>query len=568
MRFILLFVCLCFVHTAIGQGTRELIDLNDLAPKPVQPVPIPTPSSPASPPRTLPTAVPGLPNWNTPLLNAPAISINSEMEKRLMESSKNTPAADTSLSAPPSSVNEQNKPLTNKAAMVFEEETTDDREKRELLIQRRRAEQIADPERQKTELEQVERNETALQSRLTRRQTDETGANLFYFPRLKEQLLKTGWCQLFDGHTGFGWKVQTEGYYAEKGGKFTFGQNEIVSDPYHPGLIYTQIPFGDASLRFDYWAEKDSEILLLMMTPPDPDDLYTSCYTFVLNSSKSSRPRGLLLGRQEQSFAELRAMRETRDDPDNQEEGTWHSALVKTDGSDIQISIDGRSALTYFVPQPIPSGHIAFLTAKGKARFQNVLWLPHQAIAIFSTENVIGDVPWNIFDGSDFVGSDESKYHLFSGSVESKKIYGNYVLQMQYFQGLASGRSSLFLRSLPGRENTGYEISLQNFPRRQDRTTARGVDAGGFLQIKDARYIRTQDQQWTYLTAVVMDRQIQTWINGVPVCEIYDQRKVPEGMPLDRQRHPFLQPGTIRLSVPTDNTGFQFRQLMVSPIQQ
>jgi hypothetical protein len=146
--------------------------------------------------------------------------------------------------------------------------------------------------------------------------------------------------------------------------------------------------------------------------------------------------------------------------------------------------------------------------------------------------------------------------------VESEEVFGNYMLQMQYFQGNNSGRGSLFIRALPGQENTGYEISLQNFPSRKDREAAVGVDAGGFLGAQDARYVRAQDHQWTYLTVVAVDRQIQTWVNGVPVCGVTDRRGVRENAAMG----PFLEPGVIRLSVPKENDGFQFRRVIVSPV--
>jgi hypothetical protein len=267
-------------------------------------------------------------------------------------------------------------------------------------------------------------------------------------------------------------------------------------------------------------------------------------------------------------LAELRTMRESWDAPSSQEEGTWHSARVKIEGSDLFFWMDKRPQMTYFVQDPIPSGHIAFLVTKGKARFQNILWQPAQAVPVFDTESLTGEIPWQLSADGEFHvdDKDNTKFQLFTGSIECKEVYGNYALQMQYFQGNNAGRSSLFIRSLPGQENTGYEISLQNFPTRKDRETAVGVDAGGFLLSQNARYIRAQDQQWTYLTVQAMDRQIQTWVNGVPVCEIRDPRSIRENAPVDRFFDPFLNPGTIRFTVPKDNGEFQFQRLTVSPI--
>ena len=585
---------LFLVHSILGQGTIDLIDLTPKQPStsPTQTPAMPTPSGqpgrvliPISPEsRNVATPNPsGIPSggvsspFSVPVTTPFSVPVGlGNQSSGISVSTSNSDVAPPAQPAQPAAVSDvqgissTRPPVDKSTSSVLEDMTEDERVERELLTRRQQIESIADPERRETELEQMQQIELRRKDWLARRQMHEEGADLFYFPRLKEQFLKDGWCQLFDGHTPFGWKIQTEGPYG--GGKFTFGQDEIRSDPRHPGLVYTQMPFGDVSLRFDYWAEKDSEVFLLVKTPPNPAGLNTSCYTFILNSSHSTRPRGLLFDRHEMTLAELRTMRESWDVPTSQEEGTWHSARVKVEGNNLYFWMDKRAPMTYFVPDTIQSGHIAFLVTKGEVRFQNILWQPAHAALVFDMESLTGEIPWQLLEGGDFHGNDNnSGFHLFSGSVESKEVYDNYVIQMQYFQGNNAGRSSLFIRSLPGQENTGYEISLQNFPTRRDREAVRGVDAGGFPRMMDARYVRAQDQQWTSLTVLAMDRQIQTWVNGVPVCEVTDRRNVRENVPtdkIDRTKDPFLQPGTIRFTVPKDNGEFQFRRLTVSPVSQ
>lgn len=556
---------LFFAHISVGQGTRDLFNPTYETTRPrTTPTPPSTPRIvPVSPPNT-PSPSPDsgvLPHFApSPITSGlSGVPISEELRQLL---TRDLPAPADSKTTPSNLTS--NTDIIRKAmgrlVSVLEEETEDDREERDLLTSRQRAEQIVDPELREATLERIAKTEAARKLRLERRGVDEVGADLFYIPRLKDQYLSTGWCQLFDGQTDTGWKIPNSGHY--RSGKFTFGNGEIRSDPWAPGMVYTTIPFGDASLRFDYWAEKDSEVFLLMKTPPNPHDLHSSCYTFVLNSGRPSRPRGLLLGRHKYSLPDLRAMRETWDNPTSEEEGTWHSVRIRIDGDNTQIWMNRRSPITYFDPQPLAAGHIAFLVTKGQARFQNILWQPGQSIAVFDTEGR-SDLPWYSSEELGLIGDNESGFRLSSGSLESKDVFGNYVLQMQYYQGINSGRSSLFVRALPRQEDTGYEISLQNFPKRQDRMSIVGVDAGAFLQRKDARYVRTQDLQWTYLTVAVMGRQLATWVNGVHVCDIEDQRTVP----LPPKTGPFLEPGTIRLSVPQDNTSFQFRRLTISPVE-
>ena len=563
--------------STLGQGTRYVIDPDLLTPHQAQPdsPSTPTPSgssslpgsvlvSPLQPGRTT-TVPPGFPGVGNSMSAPNTGRVRDELGRLFIGNSILPPPVGTSNPTPPSDLpRPPSAGQLDRSESMLEEETDDEREVRMLYEQRQRAEQIADPEQRQEALERIQQNEANFQKRLARRQADEIGTEdtLFYFPRLRERWLREGWCQLFDGHTDFGWKIQTEGNYAGpwEGGKFTFGQGEIGSDPRFPGLIYTQIPFGDINLRFDYWAEKDSRVFLLLKTPPDPADLNKSCYAFVLNSDQSNRPRGLLLGRHDHTLTELRNMRNTWDDPMSKEEGTWHSVTVKTEENIIQFWMDKRPPISYYVGTPLQTGHIAFLVTKGKARFQNVLWRPNLSVAIFDANNE-RERPWRLSEGGEMIGNNDAGFSLLVGSVESKEVFANYSLQMQYRQGDHSGKSSLRVRSLPERENTGYEISLQNTPTRYDRETVRGVDAGGFLQAMDARYIRVRDQQWTYFTMVAMDRQIQTWVNGVPVCAIYDRRGIKDALSA-----PFLNPGTIRLSVPTENDQFQFRRLAVSPM--
>lgn len=574
-----------FVHDIIvqdiirGQGTRNLIDLTQ---PPVQPPAQPSTQPPAQPSGTAPVpSIPnrpavggtvsppslpslpsppsnpiGLPGGNTPSATVPALS-SGFLKAMTFPPASNASTDSPQTSAPAVLPKTPEKSPRDMATSVLEEYTEDDREEQEILSLRQQAANMADPEQCRAEMDRISVMETNFRNRQTRRAIDEADAKLFYVPRIKEQYLKEGWCQLFDGHTNFGWEIQTQGPYA--GGKFTFDQNELCSDDYFPGLIYTQMPFGNVNVRFNYWAEKDSEVYLLMKTSPDPADLKSSCYAFVLNSRQSSYSRGLPLGRHGLSPQELRERRELWDNPKKEEEETWHSFSVKFAKNQFEIWLDKHPPEVYFDGNPIASGHIAFLVAKGKARFRDVLWQPNQTVPLFDTLQV-GALPWRLSDGTEFSQQGEDVFHLPRGSVESKELFTNFVFQMEYFQGMNSGKASLSVRSIPGQENTGYEVSLQNFPRLQDRKSVVGVDAGSFRQFKDARYTRPQDRRWTYLTIAAMGRQFQTWVNGVPVCLIEDKRKTLSAT------GPFLEPGAIRLSVPQENTLLQFRHLSVSTV--
>jgi hypothetical protein len=453
------------------------------------------------------------------------------------------------------------------AAILTESETNDDRFERELRQERQKAEKIEDPDKRQKALDEVQRKEETRQLWLDQRQKTEQGADFFVVPPLKERLLKEGWCQLFDGQTSFGWQTPKTGYYS--GGVFNFGSGEIQSNPLYPGLLYTTNQFGDFSLRFDYQADPDDEVLLLLKTPPTPKDLYSSCYTVVLNSGRPDRPRGLILGRQQYSEDELRSLTDIQQREEagakNDSGRLWHSFAAKFDRSQLILWVDRREPIIFLDPKPIQYGYVGLLVAKGNARFRNILWQPGAPMPVFDQYDK--QKGWRAeSENVKFSQIQENVYRLTGGpgSIESLETFGNFVLQLEYYNGMTSSRSSLFFRSIPQQYQSGYEISLQNFPTRQDRDSMVGVDAGSFRDIKDARYVRPPDQEWNFLTLVAVDRHFQTWINGVPVCEITDSRKAKE----DSKEGPFLKAGTLQFYAPSEGTLIQYRNIKIAPMHE
>ncbi|MDR3183290.1 MAG: DUF1080 domain-containing protein [Planctomycetaceae bacterium] len=440
-------------------------------------------------------------------------------------------------------------PADKSRLTFFEAETEDERLNRELKQARIAAEAVADPDRRAAELEAVKKREESRKKWLERRSLAEYGAEPFITPILRSEYLQGGWCQLFDGKTDFGWQIQNSGHYA--GGQFSFSDGEIKSDPYHPGLLLTQSQFGPFALRFEYQSDDDAEVFLLLKTPPNPDDLHSSCYTVVLHSAIPMRSTGSILGRQN-SYGD-----QERDN------STWRSITAQSDGSQLQLWIDRQNPVTLIDAKPIPYGHIGFLVAKGSARFRHIFWKPSAPLRLFDAANdpqkIWRQLPKNLQFGET---ADSGIFRLSGGPgvVETKETFGNFVLQLEYYNGITSSRAGLFFRSRPNEAETGYEVSLQNFPVREDRETSVGVDAGSFRGIKDARYVRVTDGVWNYLTLLAADRHFQTWINGVPVCEITDKRRKKENSPTG----PFLDAGTLQFFAPQSGSSLQFRNMKIS----
>ncbi|MDR0704421.1 MAG: DUF1080 domain-containing protein [Planctomycetaceae bacterium] len=448
--------------------------------------------------------------------------------------------------------------------------THDEQLELELKTKRDKLEELEDSERKQQELNALQKRENDRKRWLQQRAEAERGAALFAVDpmlQLKDKMLKEGWSLLFDGKTFFGWRTQKEGPYG--GGRFTIANNEIQSDPQHPGLLYTTTQFGDATFMFDFQTEENAEAFLLLRTPPNPKDLHSSCYTIVLNSADFTRPRGTILGRQQpgaEQFKEQEKVRElSAQHTFNSETSRWRRLKAQFEVGRLQITIDQNEPIALFDAKPLGYGYLGLLVTKGKVRFRNMLWLPGSSTSIVDPMNPEKFLRYR----SDAVHLNTTRDLALElsggpGVIETKDSFDNFILQLEYNITFSSSRTGLFFRSIPREEQSGYEISIQNFPKRQDRDQTVGVDVGSFRGQKNARYIRPEDHVWNYLTLVAVDRHFQTWVNGIPVCEMSDKRPLNKENP---KAGPFLLPGTIQFLTPEGGTNVQFRNIRIMPIR-
>ena len=449
--------------------------------------------------------------------------------------------------------NTNTKPETNIPLPPTVSSKVEDAENRKQLEEKERLAKLAE--------DVAEQREAARQAFLEKCREAEMGAVLFELPenlQIPEQQLKAGLCNLFDGKTLFGWRIQKEGPYG--GGKFFVDDQMICSDPKNPGLIYTTNQFGDATVHLEYQAEENAEVFLLVRTSPNPSDLHSSCYTIVLNSASHLRPRGTILGRQTLNFEQIpRKEREggaTTTEDAIPPGARWRKVTAQFDGTMLRVTIDKDEPVTLFEAKPPGCGYLGILVTKGTAKFRNLTWSPGSSISLFDGINTAAE--WRPHEDVRWTPASAPFSLQLSGGpgvVETRKTFDNFVLQLEYNITHSFGRSGLFLRATPREEKTGYEIAVQNMPTKEDRASTVGVDSGAFRGVKTGRFLRASDQKWNYLTIVAVDRHFQTWVNGVPVCEW----TVPIGQPL-------IASGTVQLLAPTDATNVQFRNIRYTPI--
>ncbi|HBT77293.1 MAG TPA: hypothetical protein DEB39_10320 [Planctomycetaceae bacterium] len=402
--------------------------------------------------------------------------------------------------------------------------------------------------------------------------------NLFEPVPMEENLLRDGWCQLFDGKTFLGWRVQDDPASPYRGGRFFQKKSErgtIFCDPERPGLLYTTGQFGNASISLEYQCPEDAEVLLLLQSPPSPRDLHSSCYAVILNSA--ARRRGTILGRQQGTLVEAVDRLGPGEVKTTEESGQpWHRCVVLFDGGTVKVMIDRNEPVLLDDIAPLGYGHIGLLVGKGPAKFRNILWKPGASNSLFNGVDMDG---WWYDDlGSNRpIPRDQLAHRLITRDLslqlqgpavlENKLEAANFSLQLEYNMVLPNGQAGVFFRAKRFTPATGYDCSLFNIPSLDDRLRIPvGCDAGGIRGLADARFLRPPDMKWNYLTINVVDRHVQTWINGVPVCDWGDLRPLGSGDAAPgKPGGPWLDPGTIQLHARTPGTTVQFRNIRLSP---
>ncbi|GHT45092.1 hypothetical protein FACS189454_04010 [Planctomycetales bacterium] len=152
----------------------------------------------------------------------------------------------------------------------------------------------------------------------------------------------------------------------------------------------------------------------------------------------------------------------------------------------------------------------------------NTKYRPQNVKPIFDAKTLngwkmIGDVKAEVVEGA---------IHLTngSGSIESADQYGDFILQLEYKTDKPVN-SGVFFRCIPGEKMNGYECQIFNNPPDADYEKFIGTDTGGIFRRQVGRNVGAKDGVWNYLTIVAKGNEIATWVNGIQVTNLKDDRK-------------------------------------------
>ena len=195
-------------------------------------------------------------------------------------------------------------------------------------------------------------------------------------------------------------------------------------------------------------------------------------------------------------------------------------------------------------------------------------------------------VPWNIMSGTDTARPEGVMTPLFdgetlsgwtirgdvqvvvengaikltggTGSLESDKEYGDFVLQLEYKTDKVVN-SGVFFRCIPGQVMNGYECQILNNPSDRDSQGNIGAGTGGIFRRQIGRNVGPKDGEWNYLTIAARGPRMATWVNGIQVTDWTDERASHEN-PRNGLR---TKAGTIQLQGHDPETEIWFRNIRI-----
>ena len=330
-------------------------------------------------------------------------------------------------------------------------------------------------------------------------------------PQLSADEIADGWVQLFDGETLFGWKANSDVNWSATDGVITADKGT------KPGLLLTSVPFADYELRCDFWMAKGGNSGVFLRTPFVPTDPGVDCYELNICDT---HPQG---------FNTASFVKRHKPTKEVSGEEAWKTFHVRAEGPRVVVKFDGEEVLDFTdkTDKPLKSGFIGLQMNQGLVKFRNVFVRPLGTKELFNGKDLAG---WREVPGS------KSKFEVLDGAIhvtngqgywESEATFANFVLQAQVKTNGDALNSGIFFRGLPGKEGAypGYEFQIQNGIKNGDRSQPADYGTGAIFRRQAARFVVSNDREWTTLTLVADGPTFATWVNGLPVTVWTDERK-------------------------------------------
>lgn len=362
-------------------------------------------------------------------------------------------------------------------------------------------------------------------------------AALDQWPLTAEQVA-TGWISLFDGHSLFGWRRESDANWRVEDG-------QIVVDAGSPGLLRTASQFDLFELIVEYRCDADTRSGVLLRTSPSPGP--EDAIEIMIAGGQDEKLSGTIVGHRDVSF-------DHRNSPDE-----FDRMVVSVTPDGIRVSINTHPSVSLNADQvAVLRGYIGLKFDRGQVRFRKIALRPLNLFQYDEDHKLKG---WKASQGNDFDAVFENGDMVLSGGpgyIESESRFANLMLQLKC-KISGDGNSGVFYRCIPGENTNGYESQIHNGKNGGDWNQPSNCGTGGIFRRKDARQIVAIDDDWFAKTIVAEGPHVAVWVNGYQVTDWTDRRK-PHTNPRRGLR---TEAGTLMLQGHDADTTVRFREIKV-----
>jgi hypothetical protein len=367
--------------------------------------------------------------------------------------------------------------------------------------------------------------------------------------RLSAAEIDSGWINLFDGKTFFGWKPNNDVNW-----QITDGV--IHADKGDPGLLVTTTEFADYELLCDFRLEKGGNSGIFLRSIFSPKDPTQDCYELNMCDSHPAFPTGSLVGL-------------VKPDKPVAGEEKWMTYRVVVQGNRIEVKLDGAPILAYTDTRPTAKrrGFIGLQKNAGKAEYKNIYLRPLATVPLFNGKDLKA---WRVVPGgkSEFTVADGA-IHVVNGRgfLETEATWGDFILQAQIRTNGKHLNSGIFFRAMPGtaqEPSNGYEAQVHNAFENGDRTKPVDFGTGAIYRRIKARRVVSNDFEWFTMTVAATGPHVGIWVEGELVTDWTDERP-PNDNPREGLR---IKPGHLSLQGHDPTTDLLFRNLRIEALPE
>jgi hypothetical protein len=360
--------------------------------------------------------------------------------------------------------------------------------------------------------------------------------------RLPAQELDLGWIRLFDGQSLMGWRDAGKADWRVENG-------ELLATSGEPGLLVTEVRFGDYELELEYLGEANTNSGVFLRTPDQPSDPKSDCFELNIAPPDNPFPTGSLVGR-------IKASEQV----DAPESGQWHSLHALVDQAHVQVWVNGEQTVDYQDDTGLAAGKIGLQFREGSIRFRNIRLRP------IGYRVLPGANPsdWNEPKGaiqSRFTDEGTLAIEGGRGHMELLQPHANVILQSKALTQSENTNSGIFFRCIPGEDMNGYESQIHH-GYKEDRRRPVDAGSGAIFRRQNAKAVLSDEGSPVHLTIIADGPHIATWVEGVQVVQWEDTRPANPN-PRKGLR---TEAGTIMLQGHDPGTKIEFLSLSISPL--